>query len=188
MKKLCLPVLSLFLIICLSPQLLQAQDDDFIRQPPRRVILTKHTRSDLDPQQVQNLWAVWRFFVYDFGKYLSSFFVNHFLNWIRCIFHWWEKITWGFHGLLIANMENQLWNMERHPGNIITRQLEKTHRTSIFSTALGRSTMLPLAHWSLPLFTTTGVEVQSKSSPSRHPHKNFLSNLLWPVSHAFFIS
>ncbi|KAH0971615.1 hypothetical protein GBA52_023771 [Prunus armeniaca] len=52
MKKLCLPVLSLFLIICLSPQLLQAQDDDFIRQPPRRVILTKHTRSDLDPQQV----------------------------------------------------------------------------------------------------------------------------------------
>lgn len=80
MKKLCLPVLSLFLIICLSPQLLKAQDDDFIRQPPRRVIFTKHTRSDSDPQQVQNLWAVWRFFVYDFRKYLSSFFVNYFLN------------------------------------------------------------------------------------------------------------
>lgn len=39
-------------IIALFPQLLRAKEDDFVRQPPRRVIFTRHLRSDSDPQQV----------------------------------------------------------------------------------------------------------------------------------------
>ncbi|KAL6141780.1 hypothetical protein ACLB2K_060067 [Fragaria x ananassa] len=50
--KLCPSLFSLLLTISLFPQLLKAKDDDFVRQPPRRVIFTHHDRSDSDPQQV----------------------------------------------------------------------------------------------------------------------------------------
>ncbi|PRQ43861.1 putative Acid phosphatase [Rosa chinensis] len=52
MRKLCLCLFSLLLTISLFPLLLKAKDDDFVRQPPRRVIFTHHDRSDSDPQQV----------------------------------------------------------------------------------------------------------------------------------------
>ncbi|KAM5559517.1 hypothetical protein ABKV19_020933 [Rosa sericea] len=52
MRKLCLCLFSLVLTISLFPLLLKAKDDDFVRQPPRRVIFTHHDRSDSDPQQV----------------------------------------------------------------------------------------------------------------------------------------
>ncbi|XP_050381858.1 purple acid phosphatase 22-like [Argentina anserina] len=45
-------LVSLLLTISLFPQLLKAKDDEFVRQPPRRVIFTHHDRSDSDPQQV----------------------------------------------------------------------------------------------------------------------------------------
>ncbi|KAB2631554.1 purple acid phosphatase 22-like [Pyrus ussuriensis x Pyrus communis] len=52
MEKLYLHVFSLLLVICLFPQLIKSQDDDYVRQPPRGVIFTHHTSSDEDPQQV----------------------------------------------------------------------------------------------------------------------------------------
>ncbi|KAK9921227.1 hypothetical protein M0R45_029746 [Rubus argutus] len=52
MKKLSLHLFSFLVIISLFPHLLKSQDDDFVRQPAGRVILTPHDRSDSDPQQV----------------------------------------------------------------------------------------------------------------------------------------
>ncbi|KAE8098533.1 hypothetical protein FH972_016588 [Carpinus fangiana] len=52
MKKMSAHVFPLFLTIFVFPQLLQSQDDDFSRQPPRQIIRTGHDRSDSDPQQV----------------------------------------------------------------------------------------------------------------------------------------
>ncbi|KAB2631732.1 purple acid phosphatase 22-like [Pyrus ussuriensis x Pyrus communis] len=52
MEKLYLHVFSLLLVICLFPQLIKSQDDDYVRQSPRGVIFTHHTSSDEDPQQV----------------------------------------------------------------------------------------------------------------------------------------
>lgn len=44
-------LLIITIIFLALPQLPKAQDD-FIRQPPRKVIHTPHNRSDADPQQV----------------------------------------------------------------------------------------------------------------------------------------
>lgn len=76
--------------------------------------------------------------------------------------------------------------MEKHQEHMTHWQLVNTHHTSTSFTALARSTMSRLDHWSPAPPISIGVEVLDQSFHSGHQLRNFPLNLQQSVRHDFF--
>ena len=179
-------VFPLLLTIFVFPQLLQSQDDDFSRQPPRQIIRTGYDRSDSDPQQVRFHFLVFLILTIYVVRTRAYYWPCSIMLY-RFIYQLPEQITWELHGLLTTDTHRRSWSMERKMGDMIRRQGANIHRTLTSSIAPARFTMSGSDHWSPALRISISVEVQAPSSPSRHLLPHFPLSLPSLVSPDFLI-